>query len=199
MPTPTFAAVFVALATLSVVGAPPASAQVAPPGSPAPTAAATSAPAPAADLLAKAKTAAGKQGKRVFVRFTASWCGWCHKMEKILDDPQVAAVVGRHFVLVTLDVLEQGPKKALENPGAEAIMNALGGAGQGIPYFAAISPKGEKLLDSRQMPGNQNIGCPATPEEIAAFGVFLAKTAPRMTPQEIKVVVDAFTAAAVKR
>lgn len=154
------------------------------------------APAPASELLAKARAEAGKHGKRVFVRFTASWCGWCHKMEKVLDQPAVAAVIRKHYVFVTLDVLEQGPKKSLENPGGEKVMNDLGGAGQGIPFFAALSAKGEKLLDSRLMPGNQNIGCPATPEEIAAFGTFLTKTAPRMTETERKTVLDAFTAAA---
>ncbi|MFY7954162.1 MAG: thioredoxin family protein, partial [Armatimonadaceae bacterium] len=65
-----------------------------------------SAPAPASELIAKARAEAGKQGKRVFVRFTASWCGWCHKMEKVLDQPAVAAVIRKHYVVVTLDVLE---------------------------------------------------------------------------------------------
>jgi len=153
-------------------------------------------PAPASELLAKARAEAGKQGKRVFVRFTASWCGWCHKMEKVLDQPAVAAVIRQHYVIVTLDVLEQGPKKSLENPGGDVVMNELGGAGQGIPFFAALSAKGEKLSDSRLMPGKQNIGCPATAEEIAAFGTFLTKTAPRMTENERKTVLDAFTAAA---
>lgn len=158
-----------------------------------------SAPAPAETLLAKAKSEARATGRTVFVRFTASWCGWCHLMEKTLDEPAVAALLRKHYVVVTLDVLEQGPKKSLENPGGIAVMKALGGEGQGIPYFAAVSPDGKTLLDSRLMPKGQNIGCPATPEEVVAFGGFLEKTAPRLSAEDRATILARFTANAPKR
>ncbi|MFM7320089.1 MAG: thioredoxin family protein [Armatimonadota bacterium] len=156
-------------------------------------------PAPAEQLLAKAKAEARASGRTVFVRFTASWCGWCHLMEKTLDEPAVAELFRKHYVVVTLDVLEQGAKKALENPGGEGVMKALGGEGQGIPFFAAVAPDGKKILDSRLMPKDQNIGCPATPEEVAAFGGFLEKTAPRLSASDRAAILARFTANAPKR
>ncbi|MCC7229956.1 MAG: hypothetical protein IT203_06150, partial [Fimbriimonadaceae bacterium] len=35
--------------------------------------------APASDLVTQARQTAAKSGKVPFIRFTASWCGWCHK------------------------------------------------------------------------------------------------------------------------
>jgi len=160
---------------------------------------AQAAPAPAEALLAKARAEAKSSNRTVFVRFTASWCGWCHLMEKTLDEPAVAALFRKHYVVVTLDVLEQGAKKALENPGGDVAMKALGGENQGIPFFAAVAPDGKKILDSKLMPKDQNVGCPATPEEIAAFGAFLEKTAPRLSATDRQTILARFTANAPKR
>lgn len=176
---------------------PAAAAPVDPPQA---SAAAAAARPEAADVLLKRAQAEAKKHRRaVFVRFTASWCGWCRLMEKTLDEPEVRKIFERHYVVVTLDVLEQGAKKALENPGGEAVLEALGGKGGGIPFWAALDASGKKLMDANLMPGNQNVGCPATPEEIVAFGEFLKKTAPRLGDAERQVILDRFTANAPKR
>ena len=56
----------------------------------------------------------------------------------------------------------------------------MGGEKSGLPFFAFLDEKGKKLADSNVMPGNQNIGYPAAPDEIAAFEKLLEKTAPHM-------------------
>jgi len=47
------------------------------------------------DALADAK----KSGRVVFVRFTATWCGWCRLMEKTLDEPAVRERFDKQFVV----------------------------------------------------------------------------------------------------
>ena len=111
-----------------------------------------------------------------------------------------------HFVSVVLVAQESGPKKALENPGSNDFMAAMGGASAGLPFFVFLDAKGKKLADSNVMPVPNkptapptNIGCPAAPEEIVAFGELLKKTAPRLNDAQRQTILDAFTKAAPKR
>ena len=68
-------------------------------------------------------------------------------------------------------------------------MKDLGGEKSGLPFFAFLDAKGKKLADSNVMPGNQNIGYPAAPDEIAAFEKLLERTAPRMKAADREKVV----------
>ena len=154
-----------------------------------------------ADLLIKdALGDAKKSGRVVFVRFTATWCGWCRLMEKTLDEPAVRERFDKQFVVVTLDVLEQGPKKPFENPNGEKWLNSLGGAGGGIPFFATLDSKGKKLIDSNLMPTgqNKNLGCPATDEEIKLFGDYLDKSGKKLSADDKAFILGRFKANAPK-
>lgn len=87
--------------------------------------------------------------------------------------------------MVKLDVMESGEKKQTqENPGGKDVMDSLGGAKSGIPFFAILDEKGKKLADSNALPGGKNIGYPAAPEEIAAFEEILKRTATRMKEKD---------------
>lgn len=149
------------------------------------------------DALADAK----KSGRVVFVRFTATWCGWCRLMEKTLDEPAVRERFDKQFVVVTLDVLEQGAKKSFENPNGEKWLNDLGGAGGGIPFFATLDAKGKKLVDSNLLPTGQskNLGCPATDEEIKLFGDYLDKSGKKLNADDKAFILGRFKANAPKR
>src|ERR1043166_597829 len=97
-----------------------------------------------------------------------------------MDRPEFKKLFETHYVLVKLDVMENGEKKAaLENPGGVEYMKELGGEKSGLPFFAFVDEKGKKLADSNAMPKGANIGCPDTPEEIDAFMGLIQKTAPR--------------------
>ena len=86
----------------------------------------------------------------------------------------------KNYVIVELDVLETGEKKEkFENAGGVEIMKNLGGEHSGLPFYAFLDAKGNKLADSNVMPKGMNIGYPGAPEEISAFMDLIKKTATR--------------------
>jgi thioredoxin-related protein len=170
--------VLLALAA-SVVAAPRVTAQeLVKPTAPASVAAPT--PADARVLLKDAAKKATKEKKAVLVVFGASWCGWCHRLDAFLVHPDAKPILEENYVIVHLDVKESGPKKAQENPSGNEVLAELGGAEAGLPFYAFLNAKGDKIADSNAMPKNSNIGYPAAPEEITAFEGLLKKTAPRL-------------------
>ncbi|RYG21491.1 thioredoxin family protein, partial [bacterium] len=75
---------------------------------------AAAAPPDAAKALEDARAKAKREGKNVLVVFHASWCGWCKRFDKMLEDPKLKPAYEKSFVVLHLDVLENGDKKALE-------------------------------------------------------------------------------------
>lgn len=134
-------------------------------------------------ILKKAYTQAKKEKKNVLVMFHASWCGWCKRMDKTINDEVCKVHFDKNYVIVHLDVLERGEKEALENAGAEEFMNKNGGEGQGLPYWIVLDNKGTLLADSKMRPegadlssSGQNTGCPASEEEVKHLVAILKKT-----------------------
>lgn len=129
--------------------------------------------------------------KPVMVIFHASWCKWCRKLEHALNSPELKKIINDNFVVAYIDVLEQKDKKEeLENPGGEKIMNDLGGKDAGLPFYAFLNAEGNRVADSKSMPGNQNIGYPASKEEIKIFTGLLKKSSDRLTNKQIAAVKD---------
>jgi len=139
-------------------------------------------PEPAGKILDDACTLAGKEGKKVIIVFHASWCGWCRKFEASIADPSCKDFFDNNFVVRYLDILERADKKDLENPDAIAVYNKNGGQGGGIPFFLIFDKNRTLIADSKiRAAGDgpdkplQNIGCPASDEEVAAFVQILEK------------------------
>lgn len=125
-------------------------------------------------ILATAYKQAASENKNVFVMFTASWCGWCKKMDASMNDTTTKKYFNKSYVTVHLIVKETPANKSLENPGAAEFLNKFKGDEAGLPFFVILDNKGKLLGDS--FVSNENLGCPATPEEVASFVTLLKKT-----------------------
>jgi len=146
---------------------------------------------PARQVLDAALTAAKSSNKNVFVHFSASWCGWCHKLEAFLKTPDGEAL-HKYAIDVQLVVQESGAKKILENPGGAEMMKAWGGTG-GIPFFVFLDSTGKVLSDANNMPNKSNIGYPANAIEVKAFDDVVARGVPKM-PADVRARIMAYIA-----
>jgi thiol:disulfide interchange protein len=146
-------------------------------------------PASAKSIMDASLKQASSSKKNVFLVFHATWCSWCKRLDAALTVPEVKQIMEDNYVIAHLDVLERGDKiQTAENPGGKEILADLGGEKSGLPFYAVLDAAGKKLADSNVMPGNNNIGFPGSPEEIAAFEKILKQTAPRMTAEQRAVV-----------
>ena len=134
------------------------------------------------EILKEAYQVANKQNKNVFIMFHASWCGWCHKMDKSMNDETCKKFFEDNFVIRHLVVDESTDKKNLENPGADEMRKKYYGEGQGIPFWLVFNKDGVLLADSKMRDkgagpetGN-NTGCPASEKEVEYFISILEKT-----------------------
>ncbi|WBV61479.1 thioredoxin family protein [Chryseobacterium camelliae] len=142
-------------------------------------------------VLNKALTEAKSKNKNVLLVFHASWCKWCHVMEKNMNLPETKPVFEKKFVTAYVDVQEMKEKKALENPGGEELMKKYKGEEAGLPFWLILNPKGEVLADSFNEKG-ENLGCPSTAEEVAAFTAKLEKSS-KMNKAELQTIEKVFT------
>jgi thioredoxin-related protein len=145
--------------------------------------------APTADqVIAAAKAKAGAEQKTIFLHFGASWCGWCKRLDAFLDRPDIKPVFDKYFIPVKLVVQESDKNKALENPGAEALLKQFGGP-SGLPYSVFLDAKGALIVNSKL--NGQNIGYPGQPDEIDWFLQMMKKAAPNMSPDDLKTIETA--------
>ncbi len=126
--------------------------------------------------LARAKT----EGKRVFLHFGAPWCGWCHKLEGWMAQPDVAARLDKEFFDLKIDTDRM--------TGGADLMKATRAAaglkeGGGIPWIALLDANGATLAHSDGPAGN--IGCPYKDEEIAHFVTMLDAARAKLTPADV--------------
>lgn len=122
-----------------------------------------------ADVVIKeALATAVKQDKKVLVMFHASWCGWCKKMDANMNNELVKEFFDDAFVTTHLTVQETPKNKKFENPGGKALMDSYGGASAGLPFWAILDANGSLLTNANDEHGD-NLGCPNTTAEVAAF------------------------------
>ena len=150
------------------------------------------------EILNAAFEQAKTENKNVIVMFHASWCGWCKKMNASMTDATTKELFNKNYVIAHLVVLESDNKKQLENAGAEALLNKYGGKNQGIPYLLIFDSDGNLLADSKMVENKfvlkaqgNNIGCPGTPEEIAAFSYKLKETS-NLNEDELAIIAKRF-------
>ena len=154
-------------------------------------------PASANDVLQEAIRVAAKENKSVLLMFTASWCGWCHKMDKSLADSSCKTFFDDNYVIRHIVVDESKDKKHLENPCGGEMKKKYNGEGLGIPFWLVFGKQGELLADSKiRKEGEgpekgENTGCPATAEEVDYFITVLKKTS-QMTDAHLEIIRKIF-------
>jgi thioredoxin-related protein len=137
-------------------------------------------------LMGKALSEAAASEKHVLVKFEASWCGWCHRMAKQIKDPSVASYFNENYVMLPIVVFENGDKVSLENPGSRELVTKYKGEQAGLPFWVILDSSGNVVTDSFNKKG-QNLGCPASKEEVAVFIEKLKATSEMSKEEEINV------------
>lgn len=154
-------------------------------------------PPSADEILKEAYLVATKENKNVFIIFHASWCGWCHKMDKSMNDETCKKFFEDNFVIRHLVVDESTDKKNLENPGADELRKKYYGDGQGIPFWLVFDKDGKLLADSKiRAEGagpetGDNTGCPASEKEVAYFISVLQKTS-KLNSSQLEIIRKRF-------
>ena len=154
------------------------------------------APASADEIMKEACQQAMRENKNVFIIFHASWCVWCHRMDSSMNDPACKKFFDDNYVVRHMVVDESKDKKNLENPGANEMRNKYGGDDQGIPYWLIVDAKGNLMFNSRTRSANSdsvgnNVGCPASENEVNYFIEVLKKTS-KLSATEEQAIVTRF-------
>lgn len=133
-------------------------------------------PRDARAVLAAGRARAQTEHKRIFLRLSAPWCIWCHRLADFLARQEIAALLATDYVDVQIDIDRMANGKA--------VARELRGSDEGgIPWFALLDADGKTLATADGPDGN--IGFPVKPAEIEHFGRMLRQTAQRLTAAQI--------------
>jgi thioredoxin-related protein len=114
-------------------------------------------------VLKDALARASSDDKKLFLTFGAPWCGWCHRLEDFMARPEIATILDRDFVVLKIDIDRM-------TGGKDVLHRYRPDDSGGIPWYAILDSRGEKLATSDALEGRvKNIGYPGSPEEIVAF------------------------------
>ena len=108
---------------------------------------------------AVAKAAASK--KRVILMFGGNWCYDCHVLDSVLHEPDVAPIAQKNFIVVHVDIGEDGKKNA------DLVTKYHIPIEKGVPALAILGPDG-KLLYSDQH-GEFEKARSMDPDDVVAF------------------------------
>ncbi len=145
-------------------------------------------------VLVQVEAQASQQQKNVLLVFGASWCKYCKQFESFLAAPEIQPILAKHFIVARLGVYEVlGRNPKLNNPKSQTAIRQFGDAEVGsLPFIVFLDPKGGLIVNSnrpsKQKATGENIGYPATPEEIDWFMIMIEKAAPALSEADAAIV-----------
>jgi thioredoxin-related protein len=145
----------------------------------------------AEQVMNTAMQRANHEHKKVFIIFHASWCGWCHRMDSLMNSASCKTLFDKNYVIEHLTVQESKDKKGLENPGANDMLKKYNGENKGIPFWLIFDEKGNLLADCLMSETGDNTGCPSTMNEVAYFVKALKKTS-SLNDSQLSIIENAF-------
>ena len=94
--------------------------------------------------VARARALAKAQGKKLLIDLGGNWCLDCRVLAGIMDLPEVAAFVRKHYVVVTVDIGRMDKNLAI--PGHYGIKKL-----EGVPAILVVDPKTDRLLNGGRL------------------------------------------------
>lgn len=131
----------------------------------------------AAGTLQQARQRAGREGKRIFLQETASWCGPCHMLSRFIE--QHRAVFDKHFMWIKID-------RDRMTHGDDVMQSIRLGNSRGIPWIAILDDKGIVLGTSTTIPENLRASLLEVKSALATARETLAADDPRIKLLEQK-------------
>jgi thioredoxin-related protein len=128
-------------------------------------------------VLEEALSRAASADKRVFLHFGAPWCGWCHRLDEWLAQPDITAILDRDFVITKIDIDRM-------KDGNRVMMQYRTSNSGGIPWYTILDSKVKSLATADAPEGN--IGYPARPKEIEHFLATVKDTSRKIEPQQFE-------------
>lgn len=111
-----------------------------------------------------------------------------------MNDSRCKTMFENNYIIVHLTVHENGNQKKEENPGADDVLKKYGAFDTGIPFWLIYNKDGNLLATSFMQSANSkrnNIGCPASEKEVAAFIAILKNTSP-LSEAQLAVIAAVF-------
>ena len=142
-------------------------------------------------LLKEAQIEAKKDGKSIFIKFEASWCGWCHKMTKDMKAESTKKIFSSNFVTVPVVVMESPKNKKLENHGSTELLKKYGGDKAGLPFWIILD-RNLKVITNSFNSNGQNLGGPASPEEVNEFIAKIKMAIPKLSKADADLITAQF-------
>jgi thiol-disulfide isomerase/thioredoxin len=135
----------------------------------------------AVQMYEAAMSKATAEDKKVFLIFSASWCGPCRMLARFLAPHKEE--LEKHFVFVKLDVSRDEAADELHDRFPES-------KNGGVPWFCIVDAEGKSLIDSnvpaaKPTTEGGNMGFPTMPAEVEHFVKLLKVGAPRLSSEKI--------------
>ena len=144
----------------------------------------------ASSILENALIKAKAENKNVFLKYSASWCGWCKKLDEQMKNDSCKSFFDSNYVIVTLVVNESKKNRHLENPGATDFLRKHKGEDKGLPFWVILDNTGVLIEDSLNAKG-KNLGYPGKKKEVQSFITILKKTS-NLTEENLNIIKEVF-------